>query len=193
MKKTIVFDFDGVIHSYTSGWQGAATIPDPPTPGIIEALQEICEAGYEIVIVSSRCATEEGKAAIQDYLTKHHMHQYVSRICTEKPPAIVYIDDRAICFDGNASNLLEQIQTFRPWYQKESAFRGWNDTKSILPAPGEIVLGYCQRTNKMFVGYADESYRGKPYWTHIGASGALYSVKSKVTHWMPLPALPDGD
>ena len=71
------------------------------------------------------------------------MHQYVSRICTEKPPAIVYIDDRAICFDGNASNLLEQIQTFRPWYQKESAFRGWNDTKSILPAPGEIVLGYC--------------------------------------------------
>lgn len=193
MKKTIVFDFDGVIHSYTSGWQGAATIPDPPTPGIIEALQEICEAGYEIVIVSSRCATEEGKTAIQDYLTKHHMHQYVSRICTEKPPAIVYIDDRAICFDGNASNLLEKIQAFRPWYQKESTFRGWNDAKSILPAPGEIVLGYCQKTNKMFVGYADESYRGKAYWTHIGASGALYSVKSKVTHWMPLPTPPSGD
>ena len=34
-KKTVVFDFDGVIHSYKSGWQGSATIiPDPPVPGI---------------------------------------------------------------------------------------------------------------------------------------------------------------
>ena len=32
--KTVVFDFDGVVHSYTSGWQGEDTIPDPPVPGI---------------------------------------------------------------------------------------------------------------------------------------------------------------
>ncbi len=30
MKQTVVFDFDGVIHSYTSGWKGATVIPDPP-------------------------------------------------------------------------------------------------------------------------------------------------------------------
>jgi hypothetical protein len=34
MRKPILcLDFDGVLHSYTSGWKGAAVIPDPPVPG----------------------------------------------------------------------------------------------------------------------------------------------------------------
>ena len=41
MKKTVVFDFDGVIHSYTSGWKGATIIPDPPVEGIEQALKDI--------------------------------------------------------------------------------------------------------------------------------------------------------
>ena len=32
-KPTIILDFDGVIHSYTSGWQGADVIGDPPWRG----------------------------------------------------------------------------------------------------------------------------------------------------------------
>lgn len=40
MKQTVVFDFDGVIHSYTSGWKGATVIPDPPVPGIKEAIKK---------------------------------------------------------------------------------------------------------------------------------------------------------
>ena len=55
-KKTVVFDFDGVIHSYKSGWQGENIIPDPPVNGIKKAIDEIRSAGYEVIVVSTRCA-----------------------------------------------------------------------------------------------------------------------------------------
>lgn len=118
--KTVVFDFDGVIHSYKRGWQGAMTIADPPVPGIEKSLREIKEAGYEVVVVSTRCAHFGGKMAIESWLDVWGLAPYVDKVCKEKPPAIVYIDDRAICFDGKPENLLGQIQSFQPWYKKEN-------------------------------------------------------------------------
>jgi len=113
MKQTVVFDFDGVIHSYSSGWQGEDVIPDPPVKGIREAIIEIKNAGYKVVVVSTRCATNRGMAAMDRWLSKHGI--LVDRLSKEKPPAIVYIDDRAICFDGNPAGLLVKIQMFKPW------------------------------------------------------------------------------
>lgn len=115
MKKTVVFDFDGVIHSYTSGWKGSTCIPDPPVPGIEKALKDIHDAGYEVVIVSTRCHSIFGRVAIENWLDLYGLAVYVDRVCKEKPPAIVYIDDRAICFDGHSENLLEKIKAFKPW------------------------------------------------------------------------------
>lgn len=114
-KKTIVFDFDGVIHSYTSGWKGYDVIPDEPVEGIKEVIDELRNQ-YEIVVVSSRCKTDEGIKAIKDYLNKYNI--VVDRIMKEKPPAILYIDDRAICFDGDCKNLLNQINNFKTWQEK---------------------------------------------------------------------------
>ena len=115
MKKTVVFDFDGVIHSYSSGWKGETNIPDPPVPGIEKVLQEIHEAGYEVVVVSTRCSSDGGRLAIKGWLDLHGLARYVDRVCKEKPPAIVYIDDRAICFDGQPESLLGKIADFHPW------------------------------------------------------------------------------
>lgn len=113
MAQTVVFDFDGVIHSYTSGWKGNDSIPDPPVPGIKEAIAEIRAAGYKVVVVSTRCATTEGYGAIRAWLIDNGIE--VDDVKTEKPPAVVYIDDRAICFDGHPETLLQKIQAFRPW------------------------------------------------------------------------------
>lgn len=65
---TVVFDFDGVIHSYKSGWKGAAEIPDPPVDGIQQVIEDLQERGYRVVIVSSRCTEPEGIVAIRDWL-----------------------------------------------------------------------------------------------------------------------------
>lgn len=113
MKKTVVFDFDGVIHSYTSGWVREDIIPDPPVSGIKEAIDGMRAAGYEVIIVSTRCACYEGMVAIHEWLRKYEIS--VDDVCKEKPPAICYIDDRAICFDGHPETLLEKVQNFKPW------------------------------------------------------------------------------
>jgi hypothetical protein len=60
-KPALVLDFDGVIHSYTSGWKGADVIPDPPTPGAREAIRTLRET-YRVVVNSSRCHQWGGRS-----------------------------------------------------------------------------------------------------------------------------------
>jgi beta-phosphoglucomutase-like phosphatase (HAD superfamily) len=113
-KQTVIFDFDGVIHSYTTKWQNAAIIPDPPVPGIKEAIYKIREH-YRVVIVSSRCYQKGGIEAIKDWLKKYEI--VVDDITDEKPPAVVIVDDRAITFDGRPEKLYEKIKAFKPWHK----------------------------------------------------------------------------
>lgn len=118
-KKTVVFDFDGVIHKYSNGWQ-EGEIYDVPTEGIETVLKELKSKGYEIAIVSTRCSSNLGRANIIEWLTKYDLFKYIDRVCKEKPPAMVYVDDRAICFDGNnTKDLVRQIEGFRTWQQKQ--------------------------------------------------------------------------
>lgn len=114
-RQTVVFDFDGVIHSYKRGWLGAEVILDEPVDGIKEAISDIRKAGYEVAVVSTRCASKDGIIAVKEWLKKYGI--IVDGVYAEKPPAIVYIDDRAICFDGNSKDLLEKITNFKPWYK----------------------------------------------------------------------------
>lgn len=112
-KPTVVFDFDGVIHSYTSGWKGTTEIPDPPVPGIREAIEHIRLAGYRVVVVSARCMNKGGESAVRHYLLEHGIT--VDDVTGLKPAAICYVDDRAIYFDGHPETLLEKIVNFKPW------------------------------------------------------------------------------
>ena len=112
-KPTVVFDFDGVIHNYRNGWKGPDIIDDEPVLGIRESLIDFKQAGYKIVVVSARCGYPGGKEAIIKWMDKYGL--YVDDVVTEKPPAICYIDDRAICFDGHPETLLEKVKNFVPW------------------------------------------------------------------------------
>ena len=118
-RPSVCFDFDGVINSYTSGWQADHIITDPPVEGIGEELRKLFEAGYNIYIMSCRSASISGKEAIWRWLKKYGIDQYVYSVCSTKPAARCYVDDRGVCFTGRAEGLFEQITSFYPWWEKE--------------------------------------------------------------------------
>lgn len=121
MKKTVVFDFDGVINSYVSGWKGIDNIPDPPVKGIGFVIERLRNNGYEVIVVSTRCSEEKGIKAIEEYLDVNNI--IVDKVQMEKPPCIVTVDDRAICFNGDTENLCNEIFNFKAWWEKTEFFK----------------------------------------------------------------------
>lgn len=69
-KPILCLDFDGVIHSYTSGWKGARVIPDSPVEGALEFIIEATKS-FEVHIFSSRSNYWRGRSAMQKWLRKH--------------------------------------------------------------------------------------------------------------------------
>ena len=109
-RKTVCLDFDGVIHSYKSGWQGEAVIPDPPIHKVDVAVRRL-RKHFRVVIYSARCRNRQGVEAIQRWLDKHQIE--VDEVCDHKPPAFVYVDDRAIPFNGDWDETISAIHAFR--------------------------------------------------------------------------------
>lgn len=109
-QRTVCLDFDGVLHSYRSGWCGAEVIPDPPIHGTREAIMRLRQQ-YRVVVLSARCHTAEGRQAVSNWLERHGI--VVDEICEHKPPAHVYIDDRAIRFRGNWGDTMDELREFR--------------------------------------------------------------------------------
>lgn len=119
MKNTVIIDFDGVLHQYTSGWKGADVIPDDPTPGAREAMAKLREM-YIVVVVSSRCHQPGGVEAIQRWLTMHAIE--VDLVTNNKPPHIVTVDDRAFRFTGDWQAVVDGIPAASiPWNKKDNA------------------------------------------------------------------------
>jgi hypothetical protein len=132
-KPILCLDFDGVIHSYTSGWQAADFIPDPPVPGALAFLIEATES-FKVVIFSSRSHQDGGIRAMREWLDFWLDREFgwdkgadvvarANRVCntiefpTEKPAAMVTIDDRALTFDGSWPQI-DALLAFKPWNKK---------------------------------------------------------------------------
>jgi hypothetical protein len=127
-KPILCLDFDGVIHSYTSGWKGFTTIPDPVTKGFFDWLEEASKL-FKVVIFSSRCTDPRGIKAMREWLrgeaTAHYVtlenvpdHVRLLTFADHKPAALVTIDDRAVTFDGDWSHYdPKKLRDFQPWYK----------------------------------------------------------------------------
>ena len=117
----ISVDFDGVLHSYQSGWKGVDQIPDPPVEGSLEWLEEISASGhFKIAIYSSRSKDEHGITAMENWIETWQivlgLPQRKYWFPNYKPAALLTIDDRAIQFRGPGSlPSIEQMLEFKPW------------------------------------------------------------------------------
>lgn len=128
-------DFDGVLHSYTSGWCEVDFIPDPPVPGAFEFLVKALDV-FDVQIFSSRSRTPEGRRAMKlwmqywarkeltnadpDYLANKVINQIVLNEAawpSDKPNARISLDDRGWQFTGTWPDL-EQMKEFQPWNKK---------------------------------------------------------------------------
>ena len=96
-------DFDGVIHKCSKGYYDG-TIYDEPIEGSELALKKLSEK-YTIIIYTCKAKPDRGLVngktgaeLVWDWLKKYNMDKYVSKVTSEKPRAVAYIDDKAISF-----------------------------------------------------------------------------------------------
>ena len=111
-KINIGIDFDGVIHKASKGFYDG-TIYDEPVEGVGEALKKISQK-YNIVVYTCKARSDRGlingKTGVElvwEWLQKHNMSKYVTKVTSEKPRAVAYIDDKAHTFKDWDSCLVQ--------------------------------------------------------------------------------------
>lgn len=119
--KVLAIDFDAVLHSYSDGWRDG-TPYDKPVEGAKEALTELINLGYHVLIYSTRTNHDlvesddvDRVKDITDYLNKHSIPYSEIYTGNGKPKFTVTVDDRALTFKGDWNETLEQIKTFKTW------------------------------------------------------------------------------
>jgi len=109
--KTVCLDFDGLFNDYT-GWKGKESL-GKPKEGIKEFLYELNRKFDRIIIETSRDRLE-----VAVWLKKHELGRYIINIYDKKPKATVYIDDRAIRFNGDFKKTLKELNSLKPYWEK---------------------------------------------------------------------------
>jgi hypothetical protein len=125
-KPILCLDFDGVLHSYASGWKGADVIPDPPVPGALNFIAAAMEH-FTVAIFSSRSNQPGGIEAMKEWFRYWSQMQIndmpdtptgeLIQWPTEKPAAFLTIDDRALTFTGTWPDVVDLLK-FKPWNKR---------------------------------------------------------------------------
>lgn len=100
---------DGVLNTYTGNFC-KDSIPDINV-GAKNFLEELSNK-YEIKLFTTR-----NKILATKWLLDNHLDKIVSDITNIKEVCYLFVDDRAIIFEGNYADLIEKIEKFKPWYK----------------------------------------------------------------------------
>lgn len=121
-RPTICVDFDGVIADYSEGFKGRGVFGDS-IPGSSVVLNTLHKEGWKIIVFSTRGEV----SLLKDYLIRNGIPFDEINKNSDNPPgtnegkpiADVYLDDRAIQFNGDWSQAYHDIINFKPWFEKE--------------------------------------------------------------------------
>ena len=106
-----MIDLDGVLNNYKKYEENV--IPEI-REGAAEFLNKLCRLNkYEIILFTSR-----DKQLSENWLKENNVHHYFKEITNIKKPASIYIDDRALKFNGNFNQTLEEIENFKVHWTK---------------------------------------------------------------------------
>ena len=109
-KKTILIDLDGVLNNYT--YFDENFIP-PIKDGAKEFLKNIYNNDeYELILFTTRNLLLASK-----WLIENDIDKFFKDITNIKLPAYMYIDDRAIQFNGDYIKLFNDINNFKVYWR----------------------------------------------------------------------------
>lgn len=107
----VCVDLNGVLDAYT-GWKHPDHW-DEPRPGARGFLQALTERGFDVVVFTTRHHLQ-----VRRWLQQHGLLTYVSAVTRRKPPAHVFVDDRAVCFKGDFEDALDEIIHFKAHWEE---------------------------------------------------------------------------
>ena len=105
-----MIDLDGVLNNYTKYEENY--IPEIKE-GAEEFLKKLYNSNkYELVLYTTRSE----KLSIK-WLKDNKINNYFKEITNIKKPASIYIDDRALKFNGDYNKTLEEIENFKVYWK----------------------------------------------------------------------------
>ena len=110
MKKKLMIDLDGVLNNYEKYEEQHIPQVREGAPEFLEKLRNFNK--YELVLFTSR-----DKQLSEKWLEDNKINQYFEEITNTKKPASIYIDDRALKFNGDFSKTLEEIENFAVYWK----------------------------------------------------------------------------
>lgn len=111
LPKTVAMDLDGTLAQY-NGWKGEEVIGDL-LPGAREAMQSLKDAGTQVIIFTTRGRTDLIKAWLEKNRVPYdHINQNPDQPkgTSGKILADVYVDDRALHFQGDWAKTLNELK-----------------------------------------------------------------------------------
>jgi FMN phosphatase YigB (HAD superfamily) len=104
-KHNIGVDFDGVLHDNNLGFHDG-TIYGEPLPGAIEAIKQL-SLNFKIIIYTAKAKSDRplvngktGTELVCEWLENHKILKYIQEVTSEKPRALIYIDDKGYRFEN---------------------------------------------------------------------------------------------